>query len=76
MLCDWNTLMDGRENGKRISRCNLEGYGGLDYSTFGEQVKATLGAMPDERCPYPPLDVPGPGPGFDAEGQWIGAGRA
>ena len=62
MLCDWNTLMDGRENGKRISRCNLEGYGGLDYDTYGEAVKTTLAAMPDGRCPYPPLDVPGPGP--------------
>ena len=76
MLCDWNTLPDGNDNGKRISRCNLEGYGGVDYSTFGEQVKATLASMPGGRCPYPPLDVPGPGAGFDAEMRWLGRGSA
>ena len=80
MLCDWNTIKEpvGKENGKRISRCNLEGYGGLDYTTFGEEVKASLASMPGGRCPYPPLDVKvgsahWPGPGFDEEGRWIGA---
>ena len=58
------------------SRCNLEGYGGVDYELYGEQIRGTLGAMPLGRCPYPPLDVPGPGPGFDAEGRWVGAGSA
>ena len=75
MLCDWNTHPDGTSNGKRISRCNLEGYGGLDYGTFGKEVSAALAAMPEGRCPYPPLDVPGPGKGFDEEGHWRGAGR-
>ena len=28
---------------------------------YGPQIKATLAAMPDGRCPYPPGDVPGGG---------------
>jgi len=76
MLCDWNTLKEGGENGKRISRCNLEGYGGLDYETFGGDVSHVLEGLPEKRCPYPPMDVPGPGAGFDANGHWTGRGTA
>jgi hypothetical protein len=76
MLCDWNTLKEGGENGKRISRCNLEGYGGLDYETFGGDVSHVLDGLPEKRCPYPPMDVPGPGAGFDANGHWTGRGTA
>jgi len=64
MLCDWNTLMNGETNGKRISRCNLEGYGGLDYDVYGERVKAKLASMPEGRCPTPPGDRPGQGLGW------------
>ena len=39
--------VDGTPSRKpeQLSRCNLEGYGGLDYETFGPQVKAALAAM-------------------------------
>ena len=70
MLCDWNTGADGSEHGK-ASRCNLEGYGGLDYEKFGAAAKAALAAMPGGRCPYPTGDAPGPGRGWDAEGHRI-----
>ena len=72
MLCEWHTHADGRETGK-INHCNLEsgGYGG---ATEWREVSAkALAAMPDGRCPYPPLDQPGPGPGFDMDGHWVGS---
>lgn len=50
--------------------------GGVDYTKFGSHISRTLSAMPGGRCPYPPLDVPGPGSGFDAEGAWVGAESA
>lgn len=71
MLCDWNTLADGREVGV-LSRCNIEGYGGMDSSKYGVAAKKILAQMPGGRCPYPPGDVPGGGPGHDARGNWIG----
>mmetsp|Transcript_9616 Transcript_9616/g.19614 ORF Transcript_9616/g.19614 Transcript_9616/m.19614 type:complete len:81 (-) Transcript_9616:112-354(-) len=43
---------------EQASRCNLEGYGGLDYDTFGNTTAAALRAMPGGRCPYPTGDVP------------------
>ena len=43
------------------SRCNLEGYAGLDYDVFGNATRAALAAMPEGRCPYPPGDTPGQG---------------
>ena len=36
MLCDWNTHIEGHPNPARQSRCNLEGYGGLDYEVYGD----------------------------------------
>ena len=62
MLCDVHVSPDGVPSKplEKASRCNLEGYGGLDYDKFGPQVKAALASMPEGRCPYPPLDVPGP----------------
>uniref|UniRef100_A0A7S3BTX1 Uncharacterized protein n=1 Tax=Haptolina ericina TaxID=156174 RepID=A0A7S3BTX1_9EUKA len=60
MLCSVDATSDGRDVGD-WTRCNLEGYGGVDYDTYGPQIKATLAAMPDGRCPYPPGDVPGGG---------------
>ena len=59
MLCDVHVAPDGRPS-KPLelgSRCNLEGYGGLDYDTYGNQTRAALAAMPGGRCPYPPGDV-------------------
>ena len=71
MLCGWSTKPDGAAVGN-YTRCNLEGYGGLDYETFGKQTRDALAAMPGGRCPIPPSDRPGPGDGFDGAGHWIG----
>lgn len=60
MLCDANTTPEGMDVGK-WSRCNLEGYGGVDYETYGKQIEESLAAMPGGRCPYPPGDRPGQG---------------
>jgi len=70
MLCDWNTQTDGRESGK-LTYCNIEGYGGMDPA-FKPATERMLKMMPGGRCPYPPGDRPGGGPGFDADGHWIG----
>ena len=40
MLCDYNTLPDGRET-KPITWCNIEGYNGLDQR-FLPQTRAML----------------------------------
>lgn len=71
MLCDVHVAPDGRLSRplEKASRCNLEGYGGLDYDEFGNQTRAALAAMPGGRCPYPPGDVPGPGL-IKAEQSW------
>ena len=76
MLCDIHVSLDGEPSKPldQAARCNLEGYGGVDYETFGEQIKSTLAQMPDGRCPYPPGDVPGPGRGFDRNDHWVGVG--
>ena len=71
MLCDWNTHLDGSAGGRQ-SRCNLEGYGGVDTDTFGNRTREALAAMPGGRCPIPPGDVPGGGLGFDRVGRWVG----
>ena len=78
MLCDVHVEPDGRLSKpvEKASRCNLEGYGGVDYEAYGTQVEAALAAMPGGRCPVPPGDVPGPGPGFDAGGHYVGLERA
>jgi hypothetical protein len=72
MLCDVHVSPEGRPSKPlhEASRCNLEGYGGLDYDTFGAQVKAALAAMPGGRCPMPPGDVPGPGGGLDPDAKY------
>ena len=81
MLCQVAVHPDGRPTIplQKASRCNLEGYGGLDYQTFGNATREALDAMPGGRCPYPPGDIPGPGPGFERKGdplqrntQWWG----
>lgn len=82
MLCQIAVHPDGRPTMplEQASRCNLEGYGGLDYGSFGNQTRDALARMPGGRCPYPPGDVPGPGRGIprmnakkaDNE-QWWGA---
>ena len=70
MLCDYNTMPDGRET-KPITFCNIEGYNGFD-PRFKPAADAMLAKMPNGRCPYPPGDRPGGGPGFDARGHWVG----
>ena len=71
MLCGWDTHADGSESGT-ITYCNVEskGYGGT--TAFKKQSEEALAKMPNGRCPYPPLDRPGPGPGFDPDGRWVG----
>ena len=56
MLCDVHVEPDGRLSKpvEKASRCNLEGYGGVDYDTYGKQIEAALSAMPGGRCPVPP----------------------
>ena len=70
MLCDHNVDPNGRVT-REITRCNIEGYNGLSPA-FKPIADAMLAKMPGGRCPYPPLDVPGPGPGFDRVGHWVG----
>jgi hypothetical protein len=80
MLCDIHVDPDGRLSKplENASRCNLEGYGGLDYKTFGVQVSEALAQYPGGRCPYPPGDRPGQGfgEGFDAQGHRLGVPRS
>lgn len=52
-------------------RCNIEGYNGMRQD-FLSTTRAMLANMPDGRCPYPPGDRPGQGPGFDSHGHWTG----
>eukprot|EP00967_Tisochrysis_lutea_P059972 scaffold76531_cov31-Tisochrysis_lutea.AAC.2 len=54
MLCDYHVRSDGAPSIplESASRCNLEGYQGVDYKEFGESVKKALAAM-GGRCPYP-----------------------
>ena len=73
MLCDHNVREDGSIAGQ-ITYCNIEGYGGLD-PVYLNDTRRMLATMPHGRCPWPPGDVPGPGPGFNAEGHWIGVGQ-
>ena len=44
----------------------------LTATRFKPIADAMLRQMPGGRCPYPPLDVPGPGPGFDRMAHWVG----
>jgi len=55
MLCDYHVGPDGHQSIplEQASRCNLEGYGGVDQATYGSRAKAALAAMPGGRCPYP-----------------------
>ena len=71
MLCDYNTLPDGRVT-KPVTWCNIEGYGGLDPKYLGA-TRHMLAQMPDGRCPYPPGDRPGM-IGFDGHGHYVGQG--
>ena len=69
MLCDYNTLEDGRET-KPITWCNIEGYNGMDQRFLGA-ARGMLSKMPDGRCTYPPGDKPGM-LGFDKRGHYVG----
>ena len=69
MLCDWNTLADGRET-KPITWCNIEGYNGMRQS-YLPTTRAMLSQMPADRCPYPPGDKPGM-PCFNSRGHYVG----
>ena len=69
MLCDYNTLPDGRET-KPITWCNIEGYNGMRQE-YLPTTRAMLAKMPDGRCPYPPGDRPGM-IGFDRHGHYVG----
>ena len=66
MLCDYNTLPDGRET-KPITWCNIEGYNGM-RPEYLPVTRHMLSQMPDGRCPYPPGDRPGM-LGFDSRGR-------
>ena len=70
MLCDHNVDPSGRVT-RPCTRCNIEGYNGLSPA-FRGAAEHVLKSMPGGRCPYPPLDVPGPGPGFDRRGHYVG----
>ena len=70
MLCDHNVDASGRVT-REITRCNIEGYNGL-HPQFKPLADHMLRGMPNGRCPYPPGDVSGPGPGFDRRGHWVG----
>ena len=63
MLCNWNVGADGVQYGTLIdgtfTRCNIEGYNGLDYEKFGNMTRQVLASFPEGRCPYPPGDRPG-----------------
>jgi len=72
MLCDHNVDASGRVT-REITRCNIEGYNGMD-ARFRGAAAAMLKTMPGGRCPYPPGTEPGPGPGFDARGHYVGLG--
>ena len=69
MLCDYNTLPDGRETSP-ITWCNIEGYNGLE-DKWRPLTRAMLSKMPAGRCPYPPGDRPGM-LGFDKHGHYVG----
>jgi hypothetical protein len=55
MLCDYHVSPDGAPSLplERASRCNLEGYAGLDHASFGDRVKQALAGMEGGRCAYP-----------------------
>ena len=69
MLCDYNTLPDGRET-KPITWCNIEGYNGMKQE-YLPRTRGMLSKMPDGRCPYPPGDRPGM-IGFNSLGHYDG----
>mmetsp|Transcript_14432 Transcript_14432/g.42981 ORF Transcript_14432/g.42981 Transcript_14432/m.42981 type:complete len:87 (+) Transcript_14432:111-371(+) len=70
MLCDHNVDPSGRI-GREVTRCNIEGYNGLGPQ-FKDAAAAMVRGMPNGRCPWPPGNVPGPGPGFNRQGHWVG----
>jgi hypothetical protein len=69
MLCDYNTLPDGRIT-KPITWCNIEGYNGMKQEWL-PTTRAMLAKMPNGRCPYPPGDRPGM-IGFNSAGHYVG----
>ena len=69
MLCDWNTVEDGRVT-KPITWCNIEGYGGLK-DEYRPAANHMFSQMPGGRCPYPTGVVPDM-PGLDREGHYVG----
>ena len=69
MLCDHNVDPNGRVT-REITRCNIEGYNGLDPKWRGA-CDAMLRGMPNGRCPYPPGDRPGM-LGFNSRGHYVG----
>ena len=54
----------------KLTRCNIEGYGGL-APQFKAAIVHMLAQMPGGRCPYPPGDRPGI-LGFDSRGHYVG----
>jgi len=69
MLCDYNTLPDGRIT-KPITWCNIEGYNGMKQE-WQPTVRKMLSEMPGGRCTYPPGDVAGM-LGFNRNGHYVG----
>ena len=70
MLCDHNVDSSGRIT-REVTRCNIEGYNGL-APQHRAAADAMVKSMPNGRCPWPPGDVPGPGPGFNGRGHYVG----
>lgn len=70
MLCDHNVDPSGRVT-REITRCNIEGYNGMSPD-YKQAAQSMLKSMPGGRCPYPPGNEPGPGPGFDSRGHYVG----
>ena len=45
---------------------------GMDVSKWSAMTQSMLSKMPGGRCPYPPGTEPGPGPGFNTLGHYVG----
>ena len=72
----WLIIVNALWQVGKLTFCNIEGYGGMcSHDPSGRckgAVDHMLSQMPGGRCPYPPGNVPGGGPGLDRYGHWVG----